>query len=75
MPAPDRVTAGDAPGTRDPNALLTTAEFAEWVGVPVRTVRQWITDGTAPRRLRVGRHIRIRWADALSWAESKYIRD
>lgn len=56
-----------------PDRLLSPDEFCDWAGISKRTFRQWCTDGTAPPRLRIGKHIRIRWADALAWADSKRI--
>lgn len=55
----------------DPDQLWTYAQFAEWVGVPERSVRKWVADGTGPKVLRLGRHARIRVADALAWLDHK----
>lgn len=57
----------------DPDRLLSYAELAEWIGVPDRTVRKWIADGTGPRVLAVGRHRRVRLADALAWLDTRYV--
>lgn len=57
----------------DPDRLLRYHEFAEWVGVPERTARQWVSDGTGPRVIRLGRHVRIRVGDALVWLDSRYV--
>lgn len=58
---------------RHPDSLLTRKQFCDWVGVPERTFTQWVTDGKGPKRLRMGRHVRIRWSDALAWAEARYV--
>lgn len=65
----------DTSSERDwqPSALLSKEDFCRWAGVSERTLGQWITDGTAPKRLLLGRHIRIKFADALEWAESRYV--
>jgi excisionase family DNA binding protein len=60
---------------KHPDQLLTKAEFCKWAGVSQRTLSQWIRDGSAPRRMRFGNHVRIRWSDALAWAESRYVND
>ncbi len=56
-----------------PDQLLSPQQFCEWAQVSMRTYRQWCTDGTAPRRIRVGRHTRILARDAIAWAEARYI--
>lgn len=38
--------------------LLTAAEVAELLGVPVSTVREWGRNGTLPR-IKLGRHVRF----------------
>lgn len=55
----------------DPDRLWCYAEFAEWVGVPERTVRQWCAKSGGPRTVRLGRHVRIRVGDALAWLDAK----
>ena len=56
----------------DPDRLWSDHEFAAWAGVPERTARYWVADGRGPRVLRLGRHARIRVADALAWLDSRY---
>ncbi len=38
--------------------LMTAAEVAELLGVPVSTVREWGRNGTLPR-VKLGRHVRF----------------
>ena len=38
--------------------LMTAAEVAELLGVPVSTVREWGRQGTLPR-VKLGRHVRF----------------
>lgn len=68
-------TVAAAPTATDwhPERLLTPDEFCDWAGVSKRTFRQWCVDGTAPRRIRIGRHTRVLVRDALAWAEAKYV--
>jgi excisionase family DNA binding protein len=47
--------------------LLTLAEVAEALGVPVATLYQWRYKGTGPRGIRVGRHVRYRATDIEAW--------
>lgn len=73
QPTSRGATTNSTEATWHPNTLLTKADFCRWAGVSERTLGQWITDGTAPRRLRFGNHIRIKFADALEWAESRVV--
>jgi excisionase family DNA binding protein len=52
---------------------LTIQDLAERVGVPVATVYQWNTKGTAPRYLRIGRHVRYRLADVITWENERCV--
>ena len=47
----------------DSTRHLSPAELAERQGVPLETVYAWNKDGTAPMRLRLGRHVRYRLTD------------
>ncbi len=38
--------------------LMTAAEVADLLGVPVSTVREWGRNGTLPR-IKLGRHVRF----------------
>jgi excisionase family DNA binding protein len=57
----------------DPDRLFTYVAVAEWADVPERTVRKWVSDGTGPRVIKLGRHVRIRAADLLTWLEGRYV--
>jgi len=37
--------------------------------VPLTTLYQWRTKGTAPRAVKVGRHIRFRPSDVEAWCD------
>lgn len=52
-------------------AHLTPRQLAEREGVPVQTVYIWNTNGTGPRRMKIGRHVRYRLADVIEWEEAQ----
>lgn len=47
--------------------LLSAQEVADFLGVPLTTLYQWRTKGTAPRAVKVGRHLRFRQVDLDAW--------
>ena len=49
--------------------LLSTDEVARLLVVPVTTLYTWRYKGTGPRAYRVGKHLRYRLADVLTWLE------
>lgn len=49
--------------------LLSRAEVAELLGVPVGTLHAWATTGRGPRFAKVGKHARYRRADVDAWVE------
>lgn len=54
----------------DPD-LLTIPEAAEVLRVSKSTLRGWITAGTGPRTVRIGRLVRIDRADLQRFIEEK----
>lgn len=52
---------------------LSPEDLAEREGVPLQTVYSWNKDGSAPPRLRVGRHVRYRLADVEAWEASRAV--
>lgn len=54
-----------------PDALLTTAELARILRVPVTTVYAWRHRGCGPPGYRVGRHTRYRGSDVSAWLEAR----
>lgn len=51
---------------------LTIKDLAEREQVPDATVYRWNSDGTGPRYLRLGRHVRYRLSDVVAWENSRY---
>jgi excisionase family DNA binding protein len=49
--------------------LLTTAELADELKIPVETIYQWRLRREGPRAIKVGRHLRFRRADIDAWIE------
>ncbi len=58
-----------APSVTD--QLLTTAQVADFLQVPVSTIHQWRYRGEGPRAARVGRHLRFRRADVDAWLDQQ----
>jgi excisionase family DNA binding protein len=52
-------------------ALATSAEVAEYLGVPPRTLDTWSYAGTGPRYSKIGRYRRYRWADVEAYIEAQ----
>jgi excisionase family DNA binding protein len=51
------------------SALLSPATLAAYLDVPVKTIYVWRTNGTGPRGIRVGKHVRYRQADVDAWLD------
>lgn len=47
--------------------LLTSEEVADWLQIPLSTVRQWRADRRGPRGYRLGKHVRYRREDVEEW--------
>lgn len=47
--------------------LLSIEAFAEYLDVPVTTIRDWRTDGKGPCAIRVGGRVRFAVSDVLHW--------
>lgn len=69
QPAPQRPM--DTHGTATPERLWSTAQLAEYLGVPVKTIHQWRYMQKGPRGFRVGRHLRFRPADVRAWEDEQ----
>ncbi|MCU1612773.1 MAG: hypothetical protein JWO98_313 [Frankiales bacterium] len=52
------------------NPLASAPEVAAYLQLPsVQTLYNWRTKGVGPRGVRVGKHLRYRWADVDAWLE------
>lgn len=47
--------------------LLTTAEVADYLRLPVATLHRWRHGGVGPEAMRIGRHLRYEVADVDRW--------
>lgn len=52
---------------------ISPKELAELVGLPLSTIYGFNTDGTGPRRIRVGKHVRYRRADVEAWLNRHFV--
>lgn len=55
--------------SQDP--LLSPAELADYLAIPVQTIYQWRHRGEGPPGYRVGRHVRYRWSDIQRWLDDQ----
>lgn len=62
----DKVKLGDA----RLSGLVTPAEVADYLGIPIQTLAQWRWRNEGPAYVRVGRLIRYRKEDLLSFVEA-----
>jgi excisionase family DNA binding protein len=51
--------------------VLTAAQAAAYLQVPIETLRRWRSLGTGPRHAKVGRHVRYRQAALDRWLEER----
>ena len=51
--------------------LMTLAELAEMLGIPVNTVYGWRCRGEGPPGYRIGRHVRYRRSAVEQWLETQ----
>jgi predicted DNA-binding transcriptional regulator AlpA len=59
-------------GARD-HRLATLAEVADFLRVPPKTLHRWRSLGQGPPALKVGRHLRYRWAEVEAWLETRAV--
>lgn len=52
---------------------LTITDLAEREGVPIRTVYDWNSRGCGPRFMKIGRHVRYKLTDVVTWENSRYV--
>jgi excisionase family DNA binding protein len=58
---------GNQPGDR----LLSIAELAGYLGVPVATIYQWRHHCRGPTGYRIGRHVRYRSSEIEDWLDTQ----
>jgi excisionase family DNA binding protein len=59
--------------TPAPERHLTVPELAARLQVPVETIYGWNRTGKGPEYLRVGRHVRYRLTDVITWENSRTV--
>ena len=65
-------SGGRAPGRdREGDEMLTIAEVAALVRVPVATLRYWRHLGAGPASFRIGRFVRYWRADVWAWIDAQ----
>lgn len=52
-------------------SLLTAAELAAYLAVPLKTLYTWRYQGKGPPGFRVGRYVRYRRTDVQGWIEEQ----
>jgi excisionase family DNA binding protein len=63
------IQAQSSAAPADDRRLVSIPELAEYLGVPVASVRTWRANRSGPRGIRVGRHIKYRLSDVELWLE------
>lgn len=56
-----------------PRVYLSPVQVAEMLGIPVKTVYTWNSEGTGPRYMHLGRHVRYLEAEVHIWAEAQFV--
>lgn len=65
----ERVSLGSSMEFSAP--LLSTNEIARLLAVPVTTLYTWRYKGIGPKAFKVGKHLRYRLTDVLTWLEEQ----
>lgn len=63
--------ASDTHSRDEAGALMTPADLADYVGIPITTLYQWRYRRVGPKSIRVGRHLRYRRSDVDSWLDNR----
>lgn len=58
-----------------PRDLMTIEEVAEYLRVPVASLRYWRSLGRGPKAARVGKHLRYRRAEVDRWLDEQTTQD
>jgi excisionase family DNA binding protein len=51
--------------------LLSVAELAEYLGLPVATIYDWRSHGVGPVAHRIGKHVKFTLTDVRSWLDTR----
>ena len=70
---PKTTTTAAAPNAT--RSLLSPAELAAYLDIPLATIYRWRSQRDGPPGIRVGRHVRYRVADIEAWLEQQQDRD
>ncbi len=58
-------------------SLLTDRELAEWIGIPVHTIRAWRSKGLGPPYVNFGKErcglVRYRQVDVQEWVDDQVV--
>ena len=57
--------------SRTRERLLSPADLAAYLGIPLGTVYSWRWRGGGPPGFKIGRHVRYRRADVERWLEER----
>jgi len=49
--------------------LLSMAELAEYLGVPIATIYDWRVDHKGPRGIHIGRNVKFAVSDVQDWLD------
>ena len=56
----------------DQETMLSPAQLGQRLGdVPLSTIYKWNSEGTGPRFVKIGKHVRYRPSDVAAWLENK----
>jgi excisionase family DNA binding protein len=55
--------------------LISMAEVASRLGVPLETFRRWRKHGAAPLGYPLGKHVRFRWSEVEAWLQERREQD
>jgi len=51
--------------------LLSVAELAEYLGIPIATIYDWRSNGVGPVGYRLGKHVKFAVSDVRAWLENQ----
>ena len=56
-----------------PEPLASTADVAEVLGIPEKTLVEWRSRGLGPDYMKVGKYVRYRWSAVNAWLDKREI--